>query len=202
MINVVLIDDHRIVRSGFGQLLNIEPDINVIGEFGSAKEARQHLPGLPVHVCIMDISMPNESGLHLLEQLPSSINTLMLSVHDSASMIEKALQLGAKGYLSKNCHPDDLIQAVRTLAQGGFFVTKDIALQLAAPTQPSSCQLATLTRREKQVATLIADGYAIKHIADQLGISPKTVHVHRANAMEKLAVDNNVCLAKKLQQDV
>jgi Response regulator containing a CheY-like receiver domain and an HTH DNA-binding domain len=202
MINVVLIDDHRMVRSGFAQLLTIEPDIAVIGEFGSAKEARHHLPGLPVHVCIMDISMPNESGLQLLEQLPSGMGALMLSVHDSASMIEKALQLGAKGYLSKNCHPDDLIQAVRAIAQGGFYITKDMALQLATPTKPLTCQLSQLTRREKQVATLIADGHAIKHIADQLQISPKTVHVHRANAMEKLAVDNDVCLAKKLQQDV
>ncbi|OOE62367.1 transcriptional regulator UhpA [Salinivibrio kushneri] len=202
MINVVLIDDHRIVRSGFAQLLNIEPDITVIGEFGSAKEAHHQLPGLPVHVCIMDISMPDESGLHLLEQLPSSINALMLSVHDSASMIERALQLGAKGYLSKNCHPDELIQAVKTVAHGGFFVTKEIALQLASPEKAISNPLSSLTRREQQVATLIAKGYTTKHIAEELGISPKTVHVHRANAMEKLAVDNNVCLAKILQQGV
>lgn len=103
MINVVLIDDHMIVRSGFAQLLALEEDIQVIGEFGCAKETRQNLPRLKPNVCIIDISMPDESGLELLKDIPSGIHCIMLSVNDSELTVKKALELGAKGYLSKRC---------------------------------------------------------------------------------------------------
>ena len=95
MINVVLIDDHMIVRSGFAQLLALEEDIQVIGEFGSAKETRQNLPRLKPNVCIIDISMPDESGLELLKDIPSGIHCIMLSVNDSELTVKKALELGA-----------------------------------------------------------------------------------------------------------
>lgn len=119
MIKVALVDDHIIVRSGFAQLLSLEADINVVGEFGSALEARKGLPGSDADVCILDISMPDESGLSLLADLPSGISCIMLSVHDSAAIVEKALESGARGYLTKRCSPDELVQAVRTVASGG-----------------------------------------------------------------------------------
>ncbi|WP_341350070.1 response regulator [Rodentibacter trehalosifermentans] len=112
MIKVALIDDHIIVRSGFAQLLSLEEDIVVVGEFGSAKETRQHLPHTKADVCITDISMPDENGLELLKSIPSGIRCIMLSVNDSEIVVKKALELGAKGYLSKRCSPDELIQAV------------------------------------------------------------------------------------------
>ncbi|MEZ8736145.1 MULTISPECIES: transcriptional regulator UhpA [unclassified Vibrio] len=200
MINVALVDDHVIVRSGFAQLLSLEADITVVGEFNSAAEARLGLPSCHPDVVILDISMQDESGLSLLEEIPSGIASIMLSVHDSPAMVEKSLELGAKGYLSKRCSPDELIQAVRTSANGGCYLTPDIAIKLATPMK-NKATLNQLTRRESEVCQLLATGLDVKSIAVELGVSHKTVHVHRANAMDKLNVKNNVELAKLFTQD-
>jgi two-component system uhpT operon response regulator UhpA len=119
----------------------------------------------------------------------------MLSVHDSPAMVEKALELGALGYLTKRCSPDELIQAVRTSANGGCYLTPDIAMKLASP-RPFQQALSRLTKREYEVSELLATGLDVKAVAAELGLSHKTVHVHRANALDKLAVKNNVELAK------
>ncbi|MGF1685713.1 transcriptional regulator UhpA [Photobacterium japonica] len=200
MIKVALVDDHIIVRSGFAQLLTLEDDMTVVGEFGSAKAARQGLPGSQASVCILDISMPDESGLSLLADLPDGLATIMLSVHDSPGMVEKALEMGARGYLSKRCSPDELVQAVRTAAAGGCYLTPDIALKLAstAKTVPSVSQL---TKRERQISEMLATGLDVKAVANALGLSHKTVHVHRAHAMDKLGAKNNVELARHFQSD-
>ncbi len=195
LINVVLVDDHVIVRSGFAQLLNLESDIQIVGEYGSVAEARRHLPGCHADVVILDISMPDESGLTLMAEIPSAISVVMLSVHDSPAMVEKALELGARGYLSKRCSPEELVQAVRTSAHGGCYLTPDIALRLATP-KKTAAQADQLTKREKEVCRMLAEGLDVKTVAAQLGLSYKTVHVHRANAMDKLGVKNNVELAK------
>lgn len=195
MIKVVLVDDHIIVRSGFAQLLSLETDIEVVREFGSAQEARLGIPGSQATVCILDISMPDESGLSLLADLPEGIASIMLSVHDSVAIVEKALEAGARGYLSKRCSPDELIQAVRTAATGGCYLTPDIALKLASPDRGGK-QLTQLTKRERQIGEMLALGLDVKTVAAKLGLSHKTVHVHRANAMDKLNVKNNVELAK------
>jgi two-component system uhpT operon response regulator UhpA len=146
MTTIALIDDHLIVRSGFAQLLNLEPDFQVVAEFGSGREALAGLPGRGVQVCICDISMPDLSGLELLSQLPKGMATIMLSVHDSPALVEQALNAGARGFLSKRCSPDELIAAVRTVSTGGCYLTPDIAIKLAAGRQDP------LTRRERQVA--------------------------------------------------
>ncbi|TVU65140.1 transcriptional regulator UhpA [Vibrio atlanticus] len=200
MINVALVDDHVIVRSGFAQLLSLETDITVVGEFNSAAEARLGLPSCHPDVVILDISMQDESGLSLLEEIPSGIASIMLSVHDSPAMVEKSLELGAKGYLSKRCSPDELIQAVHTSANGGCYLTPDIAIKLATPVK-NKASLNQLTRRENEVCQLLATGLDVKSIAVELGVSHKTVHVHRANAMDKLNVKNNVELAKLFTQE-
>ncbi|MGO3799459.1 MULTISPECIES: transcriptional regulator UhpA [Vibrio] len=200
MINVALVDDHVIVRSGFAQLLSLETDMNVVGEFSSVAEARMGLPACKPDVVILDISMADESGLTLLAEIPSGIACVMLSVHDSPAMVEKSLKLGAKGYLSKRCSPDELIQAVRTSASGGCYLTSDIALKLATPSDKAAT-LTQLTSRENEICQLLARGLDVKSIATELGLSHKTVHVHRANAMDKLAVKNNVELAKLFSQE-
>ncbi|MDA7397455.1 transcriptional regulator UhpA [Escherichia coli] len=192
MITVALIDDHLIVRSGFAQLLGLEPDLQVVAEFGSGREALAGLPGRGVQVCICDISMPDISGLELLSQLPKGMSTIMLSVHDSPALVEQALNAGARGFLSKRCSPDELIAAVHTVATGGCYLTPDIAIKLASGRQDP------LTKRERQVAEKLAQGMAVKEIAAELGLSPKTVHVHRANLMEKLGVSNDVELARRM----
>ncbi|MDF7679580.1 transcriptional regulator UhpA [Enterobacteriaceae bacterium ESL0689] len=192
MITIALIDDHLIVRSGFAQLLALEVDFQVVAEFGSGLDALAGLPGHGVQVCICDISMPDISGLALLSHLPKGMGIIMLSVHDSPALVEQALNAGARGFLSKRCSPDELITAVRTVATGGCYLTPDIAMKLAAGRQDP------LTRRERQVAEKLSQGMTVKAIAVELGLSPKTVHVHRANVLEKLGVSNDVELARCL----
>ena len=198
MINVVLIDDHMIVRSGFAQLLALEEDIQVIGEFGSAKETRQNLPRLKPNVCIIDISMPDESGLELLKDIPSGIHCIMLSVNDSELTVKKALELGAKGYLSKRCSPDELIQAVRTVYAGGVYLMPELTVKLVSSRHSNPIE--QLTKREREICELLILGLDAKEIGEKLNLSFKTVHVHRANAMSKLNVNNNVELANLLNQ--
>ncbi len=193
MINIVLVDDHLVVRSGFSQLLSLEPDMRIVGEFGSTKETRQNLPRLKPDVCIMDISMPDEGGLELLPDIPQGIHCIMLSGNDSEFMVKKALELGAKGYLSKRCSPDELIQAVRTVYAGGVYLMPELTLKLV--NTPIKNTLAQLTKREQEVCELLSKGLTVKEIAAELSLSIKTVHVHRANAMSKLNVKNNVELA-------
>jgi two-component system uhpT operon response regulator UhpA len=195
MIKVALVDDHTIVRSGFAQLLSLEIDIEVVGEFCSATEARNGLPGLTTDVCVIDISMPDESGLSLLADLPKGISCIMLSVHDSVAIVEKALESGARGYLTKRCRPDELVQAVRAVAGGGCYLTPDITMQLVSP-KSGRKPLTQLTKREHQIGSMLATGLDVRAVAVRLGLSHKTVHVHRANAMDKLNVRNNVELAK------
>ncbi|PNK74951.1 transcriptional regulator UhpA [Yersinia enterocolitica] len=189
---VAFIDDHDIVRSGFAQLLALEDDIQVVGEFSSAKQARAGLPGLQANICICDISMPDESGLDLLKDLPSAMGVIMLSMHDSPALVEMALERGARGFLSKRCKPEDLVNAVRTVGSGGVYLMAEIAQKLAR------VAIDPLTRREREVAVLLAQGMEVRDIAESLGLSPKTVHVHRANLFAKLGVSNNVELAKQV----
>ncbi len=144
MITVALIDDHLIVRSGFAQLLGLEPDLQVVAEFGSGREALAGLPGRGVQVCICDISMPDISGLELLSQLPKGMATIMLSVHDSPALVEQALNAGRAAF-SKRCSPDELIAAVvHTVATGGCYLTPDIAIKLASGRRDP------LTKRERR----------------------------------------------------
>ncbi|EER48068.1 CitB protein [Actinobacillus minor NM305] len=200
MINVVLIDDHMIVRAGFSQLLSLEEDIQVIGEFGSAKETRQNLPRLKPDICILDISMPDENGLSLLQDIPSGIRCIMLSVNDSELIVKKALELGAKGYLSKRCSAEELIQAVRTVYAGGVYLMPELTTKLVSSRNNSPIE--QLTKREREICELLIQGFDAKEIADKLNLSFKTVHVHRANAMSKLNVKNNVELANLLNPQI
>ena len=189
-----------IVRAGFSQLLSLEEDIQVIGEFGSAKETRQNLPRLKPDICILDISMPDENGLSLLQDIPSGIRCIMLSVNDSDLIVKKALELGAKGYLSKRCSAEELIQAVRTVYAGGVYLMPELTTKLVSSRNNSPIE--QLTKREREICELLIQGFDAKEIADKLNLSFKTVHVHRANAMSKLNVKNNVELANLLNPQI
>ncbi|WP_108651698.1 response regulator [Dongshaea marina] len=195
MISVALIDDHPMVRSGFAQLLELEPDISVIAQYASLNEARA-LTEIDCDVAVLDISLSDGNGLSLLPQLRSHCAVIMLSVHDSAVMIETALAQGAKGYLSKRCGPDELVQAVRSVASGQNYLPPTLACQLANRSHHEG--VSQLTKREREICLKLVEGLEVKAIALELGLSHKTVHVHRANILEKMAVQNTVELARKL----
>lgn len=194
MINVALIDDHIVVRSGFAQLLSLEKDIHIIGEYGSAAEAWANLPSIDVHVAVMDISMPDESGLSLLKRLRQKMphfRAIILSIYDTTAFVQSAMDAGASGYLTKRCGPDELVQALRTVSSGGLYLCSDALRALRhMPLQPP--QLAVLTPREKEIFQLLISGISVKSIAEQLLLSHKTVHVHRANILGKLQCETTV----------
>lgn len=194
MINVALIDDHVVVRSGFAQLLSLEKDILIIGEYGSAAQAWAELPTIDVHVAVMDISMPDESGLSLLKRLRQTMpnfRAIILSIYDTTAFVQSAMDAGASGYLTKRCGPDELVQALRTVSGGGLYLCADALRALRyMPQHPP--QLAILTPREKEIFQLLINGVSVKSIADQLSLSHKTVHVHRANILGKLHCETTV----------
>lgn len=198
MISVSLIDDHIMVRSGFAQLLSCEPDIHVHSEFDNAHEAYRVLSASNIDVAVIDISMPDESGLVLLEKLRKKqpeLKAIILSIYDSASFVSKAIEVGAFGYLSKRCGPEELVTAIRKVASGDHYLCTDALVNLSnASSSPSV--LKELTKREREVFDHLIQGLDVKEVGNKLSISHKTIHVHRANILSKLSLSNNVDLIR------
>ncbi|WP_445496496.1 response regulator [Photorhabdus sp. SF281] len=194
MIKVALIDDHVVVRSGFAQLLTLEHDFEIAGQYASASEAWLDLLRNPIDVAVMDIAMPDESGLHLLARLRQKrpdFRTIILSTYDTTAFVQSALDAGACGYLTKRCGPEELVQAVRSVHKGGFYLCAD-ALKALRQTPQEVKALQTLTPREREIFDLLINGITVKAIAEQLNLSHKTVHVHRANILGKLQCESTI----------
>lgn len=194
MINVALIDDHVVVRSGFAQVLGLEQDIQIVGQYASAANAWSSLLKMNIDVAVMDIAMPDESGLSLLTRLRQQrpdFRAIILSIYDTTAFVQSALDAGAGGYLTKRCGPEELVQAVRTVHAGGRYLCSDALLALRQSQQTPKA-LQSLTPREREVFDLLVNGLSVKAIAEQLELSHKTVHVHRANILGKLQCDTTI----------
>nr|WP_318382437.1 response regulator transcription factor [uncultured Enterobacter sp.] len=188
MIRVVLVDDHVVVRSGFAQLLNLEDDLCVTGQFSAAAQALPALLADDADVAVLDVAMPDENGLSLLKRLRSqrpAFRAIILSIYDTPAFVQSALDAGARGYLTKRCGPEELVQAVRSVGMGGQYLCND-ALRALRGGHPPDKVLHGLTPREREVFDLLIKGESVKEIAWQLDLSHKTVHVHRANVLGKL----------------
>lgn len=196
MIAVALVDDHVVVRSGFAQLLSLETDIQIIGQYSTAAEAMPALVKNPPDVAVLDVAMPDENGLSLLKRLRQrrpGFRAIILSIYDTTAFVQSALDAGASGYLTKRCGPEELVQAVRTVGMGGHYLCADALRALRHADKPAKA-LAGLTPREREVFELLVKGESVKHIADLLGLSHKTVHVHRANILGKLQCESTIDL--------
>lgn len=194
MINVALIDDHIVVRSGFAQLLSLEPDMQVVGQYASAASAWSSLLRMNIDVAVMDIDMPDESGLNLLARLRQKrpdFRAIILSIYDTSAFVQSALDAGARGYLTKRCGPEELVQALRAVHAGGTYLCADAMRALRHPPQQSDA-LHELTPREREVFDLLVAGMSVKAIAERLALSHKTVHVHRANVLGKLQCESTI----------
>lgn len=188
MIGVVLVDDHVVVRSGFVQLLSLEEDITVLGQYSSAAEAWPAFSRQPVDVAVLDVAMPDENGLSLLKRLRArqpGFRAIILSIYDTPAFVQSALDAGACGYLTKRCGPEELVHAVRSVGLGGHYLCADALKALRGGAEPARV-LQVLTPREREVFDLLVRGESVKSIALQLSLSHKTVHVHRANVLGKL----------------
>jgi DNA-binding NarL/FixJ family response regulator len=197
-ISVLLVDDHTVVRQGFRSLLSAEPDIEVVGEAENGRQAVQLTRQLSPDLVVMDIAMPQLNGLEATRQivgagLPAKV--LMLSSYADDEYVQQAAEAGASGYLLKQSAADDLIEAVRQIAQGNAFFSPSVLKRLLEfyresrlKGRPSSQRSGQLTSREQEVLQLVAEGQLNKQIAAALSISVKTVEKHRQQLMNKLNI--------------
>lgn len=188
MIRIVLADDHAIVRKGFRALIEQEDDMRIVAECGSAIEAREavnmHLPD----VLVLDLTMPG-GGLSLVPDLREGIpdlRLLVLSMHDREPYISEALKRGVHGYVTKGAATDELVTALRKVSRGETYLSSD--LRQPAP-QPG---LENLSERERDVFLQLAQGATPKQVALTLGISTKTVYLHRETLRNKLGARNDL----------
>jgi DNA-binding NarL/FixJ family response regulator len=184
---VVLADDHDLVRAGIQGLIELLPDVEVVAQAGSGEELLDVLEGMVPDLVITDIHMPGMDGLEAVAKIRSrlaSVPILVLSMFDSAEMVQRAVASGANGYLMKNAAPQELQHAVRLMLRSGSYFNARVARLLMQPVDTLADD--GLTDRQKEVLSLMASGLSSKEIAFELKLSPKTVDVHRARIMERL----------------
>lgn len=208
-IRVVLADDHVFVRDGIKSLLENEANIEVIAEATDGLEAMSVVETTKPDLLILDIRMPNMTGIEVVEKLRSlknNVKIVMLSMHESEEYVLKSIKAGADGYLLKGSSKEEFLKAVHTIANGGKYFSGDISSiligQLKNTTVPmeSNALLAydmSITKREKEILKLLLSGKGNKEIAEALEISKRTAEVHRFNLMKKLKVKNLMELSNK-----
>jgi RNA polymerase sigma factor (sigma-70 family) len=189
-IRILLADDHAVVRRGFGLILGQEPDMQVIGEAGNGVDAVRLALELRPTLVIMDIAMTPVNGVEatrrIIEAAPDT-RILILSMHKDAVYVRETLRAGAKGYLLKESIDQDLLRAVRAVAQGDGFLSPEVSGTVLQDYQKVEDPFDQLTAREREVLQLLAEGKTAKEIATELDISVYTVDAHRGRIMKKLS---------------
>ena len=190
-IRVVLADDHDLVRSGIKALLSMIDGVQVVAEARDGLELIRLVESLKPDIVMTDISMPRMDGITAISQIHAlypQVRLLVLSMYDTVDFVKRAVASGACGYLMKDAPPFELEQAVRSVMATGSYFSPAIAQRLLQPSEPTINE--ELTQRQIEILKLIAQGRASKEIAFQLGLSPKTVDVHRARIMERLRLND------------
>lgn len=204
-IRVLIVDDHPVVRVGLRALLESEPDMEVVGEAGDGAEAVAQIAALCPDVVTMDISMPGMDGLEATRRAHAACDrtqVLILTVHAQERYLFPVLKAGAAGYVLKSTVDTELIDAIRTVAQGGVFlypsaqrmVLEDYLAHGSGGSQADDYE--QLSRREREVLKLIALGYTASEIAEQLVLSPKSVETYRTRIMQKLNLHSRSALVQ------
>ena len=190
-IRVVLADDHDLVRSGIKALLSMIDGVQVVAEARDGLELIRLVESLNPDIVMTDISMPRMDGITAISQIHSlhpQVRLLVLSMYDTVDFVKRAVASGACGYLMKDAPPFELEQAVRSVMATGSYFSPAIAQRLLQPSEPTIND--ELTQRQIEILKLIAQGRASKEIAFELGLSPKTVDVHRSRIMERLRLND------------
>ena len=196
---IILVEDHAILREGLKALIELEADFEIVGDYSSVEESLDHIRALQPHLVITDLALPGRSGIQSLADIQSlspGSRKLILTAHNSEEYIRAALNAGADGYVLKDACSAELMLAIRTVTAGQRYLCKAIASTFltaylmhgdgrAHVGPPNS-----MTPREREVLTRIAQGESNKLIARALGVSPKTVEKHRSNVMRKLQLHN------------
>lgn len=199
MIRILIADDHQIVRAGLSQFISDQPDMRIEAEAASGDEVLRLVQNREFDVILLDIAMPNKSGidcLHIIRRTRPQLPILILSGYPEASYAVNTLRAGASGYVSKMAPPEEVLRAIRTVARGKKYIsdtTADlVSMQLASPSEQALHE--TLSEREFQVFRKIAEGMSPTRIANELNVSVKTITTYRTRVLQKMALKTNADL--------
>lgn len=198
-IQVLIVDDHPMVIEGLKTLLSDDDKVSVKTHFTNGKDTLDFLEKDTVDVILLDVNLPDINGVEMVKLIldkRATISILGLSTYSEPSIINQMIKNGVKGYLLKNATSDELVNAISQVHQGNFYFGSEVQKILADSVSQESKDLPKLTRREKHILQLIAEGKTTNVIAEELFISPLTVETHRRNLMQKMEVSNAASLIK------
>jgi two-component system invasion response regulator UvrY len=201
MISVLLTDDHALVRSGIRRLLEDSNQVSIVGEAESGEEGVKLAQELEPDVILMDVNMPGIGGVEacrrILQRNPKQ-KIIVLTIHNEQTFPKRMLEIGARGYLTKECGFEEMLTAINQVHNGSAYIAPSIAQQLALSLLPGNelNPIDRLSRREFQVMLMISHGLSNAEISDKLCLSPKTVSTYRLRLLEKLGAQNEVDLIK------
>jgi two-component system response regulator NreC len=204
-VRLLLVDDHEVVRSGLRMLLDSEQDVQIVGEAGTAEEALRAVQELEPDVVLMDIGLPDMSGIEAatrIREIRPQVAVVALTIHEDKEYFFRMLDAGASGYVPKRAAPEELLTAIRAAAKGEVYLYPSLATLLVKdylgqdPDDREARILNGLTERELEVLGHLADGASNSEIGETLQISPKTVARHRENIMRKLNLHSRTELVK------
>jgi DNA-binding NarL/FixJ family response regulator len=205
MIRLVIADDHALVRGGLKQIFARVSDVAVLGEATNGAQVLERLGQLPCDLLLMDLNMPGISGADLIAEIKvhhGNLPILVLSMHNEPQVAARMLKAGASGYITKDCEPEVLLDAIRTVAAHGNYIDPVIAAKMVfeSPAAQRKPLHVSLSERELEIFQLLTAGHSLNAIGTQLFISSKTVSTHKARLMEKLKVDNMADLMRYAMQ--
>ncbi len=198
-ITVLLVDDHAVVREGYRRLLERDAAITVVGEAANSAQAYEQAAALAPDVVVMDIALPGVSGIEAMRRILArrpEQSVLMFSMYDDAIFPSRALEAGARGYVSKASAPEVLVDAISAVARGERYLSPDVQKLVANTSAQARSLVGMLTPREFEVLRLLVRGETVKRIGEKLGLSEKTVANHQSVIREKLGARNGVQLAR------
>lgn len=199
-VTVLLVDDHAVVREGYRRLLELSGGVTVVGEAADAKEAYERFRSLTPDAVVMDIGLPDVSGIEALRRIlvyEPKARVLMFSIHEDAIFVRRAFEAGAAGYLTKAAAPRVLVEAVASVASGRRFVSPDVAetLVLQSPGDQRAAR-DLLSTKEFEILKLLAEGCTLAEIAQRLGLNPKTVSNYQSSIKQKLGAETTAQLLR------
>lgn len=193
-LRLLLVDDHAVVRQGYRRLLEMEPDLSVVGEAASADEACRLTAELEPDVVVLDLNLGASSGLEALRRMRQrqpGLRVLVFSMHQSAAHVTQALRAGAQGFLTKCAAPEELIDAIRRLVRCERVLSHEVAQALAHEHIEGESLISRLTPREFEILRLTVRGDAVNYVAERLHVSPKTIFNHLSIVRHKLEVSSD-----------
>lgn len=201
-LKIIIADDHSILRTGLKKMLEATNDVDVVAEASDGHVLIDLLNTFSVDMVLLDLSMPGLSGVDLIRKLRSThidLPILVLSMHDEGQIVTRALRAGASGYVTKGCDPEELMMAIRKVANRGRYIDPALVDSVIVARTQSEDETAphdSLSPRELQVLERVAAGMQLGAIADELHLSAKTVSTHKMRLMQKLALQSNADLLK------